>query len=276
MDAESLATEFFDALHPVVEHAAYVLNKEGAEGLVLQPLGRFPKVAAYAARSMATAPSSYIRCIGCLVPAFTPDCEPDLLWELWQSEIGKRDNPDESIRADLEAAAADPQAFGLPMDPAELGTEPGDGPVERPSIEQQVAMIASMEANSVSERIIISSVKMLERGPEQRQGAWRVLVDMADRALRGENWQDAHFALALLVRSGHPDARAILARCAESDGEGHLATWAAQISAGDKRLLDEPLKLAGPVPKGVKLPKAQQAELNAAIEAAGRLEKAMD
>ncbi|MEZ6232788.1 MAG: hypothetical protein R3B68_01230 [Phycisphaerales bacterium] len=198
MGTDELAREFIETLYPVAEYAAYVLNKDCAEALALEPLGKFPDTATYAARSMATAPSSYIRCVACLVPLFTPDCDPDLLWELWENETQKRDNPPDSIREELEAARANPEAFGLPPDHAN----------EEPSqpIEEQVSFIAGLEANSVAERIIMSAIAFLDRTDEHKQAAWRVLQDMVQRACDGVDWNDAHFALALLVRSEHPEA----------------------------------------------------------------------
>lgn len=275
MSTQELASAFVETLYPVAEYAAYVLSKDCAEEIVLAPLGRYPQVAAYAARSMATAPSSYIRCVACLIPAFTPDCEPGLLWDLWRNELDKRDNPPDSIREDIEAADADPEAFGLPLDPEELGLEPGDSPAVRP-IEERVAFVAGLEANSVAERLTISAVTFLGRGPEHRDAACRVLRDMVERAVNGQAWADAHFALALLVRSDHPDASGLLSRAAAIGDQSHLATWARQIAAGQRDLLDEPMKLLGPPPADAELPDEHRAELDAMVEAARRLEESID
>lgn len=276
MSTKELASAFLHTFQPLAEYTAYVLNKDQAEALVLKPLGQFPQTAGYAAQWMATAPSSYIRCIAALVPAFTPTCDPDLLWNLWQREIKCRDNPHPSIRADLEEADANPEAFGLPLDPTELGIEPVDEPREQPPIEERVAFIATLEANSVSERILISAISFLERGPEYHGAACRVLRDMVARALNGENWQDAHFALALLVRAEEPEAAELLRRAAALEIDGHLPTWAGRIAAGERSLLDEPLKLVGPPPADVSLPEEQQEELDAMLAAARRVEESID
>ncbi len=96
-----------EALAPVAELAAYVLSKDGEEGLVLKPLGEYPITASTIAYWLCQAEDPYVRCIGALVPGWTPGADPELIQDLWREDIAKRDTTAGEGFESLLAASVD-------------------------------------------------------------------------------------------------------------------------------------------------------------------------
>lgn len=91
---------------------------------------------------------------------------------------------------------------------------------------------AQMESNAVAERVLITAVRWL-RSPELRQAAADVLVDMVERFIRGEFWNDSHWAVGALLRYQDPRAPRLLERMRASPlGQEQFQDFLDGLAAG--------------------------------------------
>lgn len=234
-----------EAMGPVIEYAAFELNRDAADGAVLAPLGSYPRAAEAIAMSLVQEDDPYIRCIGALIPGYAEGCDPEVLEEIWRLETERRKcMEDDQIDDDAGLEAA----------------------------------LTVAETNSVAERVLISSVRWLRLGGGKQQTAMRILRDMVERTLEGENWNDAHWALSALCRYQHPDSAELVTRFAAiQSGPEYFPLWAQRLRDGDPEALsvaDDLVNSADAAQRGTTLPRQQRKELDALLAAARAYEAA--
>ncbi len=260
--------ELREAIMIVAEFTAYVLNKDCAEAIVLKPLANFPRAAEHAAAFLAVAPSSYIRCLAPLLLSYTSGPTPSLLRDVWDTEVHNRDNPSQQLLDDIRAMDEDPAAFGPPT--ARRGAR------KLEPLAVRARWHAQLEANSVAQRVVMCCVRWLPRGGGHAVVAAEVLVDMIERTINGEAWDDAHIAVAALLGVGEARSSQLLDRLAAAPpATPNLPRWTALLRARDPGAMAEPSQLAADpdVGSAADLPSEEADNLAVLLAAAAEFER---
>lgn len=138
--------------------------------------------------------------------------------------------------------------------------------------------VAQLESNSVAERILISAVRWM-RSTALRQSGADVLVDMVERFIKGEFWNDSHWAIGALLRYQDPRAPRLLERMRASPlGKEQFQDFLDGLAAGNPRFLavaDHLVDKADAAAAQVTLPPPIRKALDEFDRAAAAYEKAL-